>query len=1011
MDSKPIAPVGLEIASFLGSGGTANVYLARRKSDNFPIAIKVPLEKTPNKIMEFDRLIHREYELINKLKYPGLVGIFGVFYNEQNDPYLELEYCSGQSLDGIGRIENISILLNVLSSISINLHYLNLLGLTHGDLKPHNIFLNGNLESYNGTGLTYCKISDFSLAYKTGEDFSCRLGLGTVGYMAPETIDSGNINHQTDIFALGIISYFLATGKYPYRDNETDPIRINAMIKEQPPIAIGEIRKELPSSLPELIMSMLSIRPENRPSDAYQICEALAALGAKYPYKKAIRPKHLFHGINESSVDALLNTLPVKINESIKNRMFDLVGDDKYALRNLLEINFTSNRLIWDNGVLSFTGNEDDIIWPSRVRRKTTYEYSLLSFSQKKKAICAALTGGTYNASIIKIITEEDKAYLKRPILYLIKQKLSQLTIARLSNKLAKTSKEIIGNKLLTASLFLQAENLEDGFSTITETADELIADTKYASAFKLLFSLQNLCRQHGDFKKMKLVLMKIADAQKMTGDAHNAEKNYFEIIEIYKNSPPDRFLGKTYKELGDLYKIKQDYKAGISALEKAEKIYSEINDTLELSHTLNNIGNIYVTSNQVELAFSYYRRAFKMQRKLDALKDMASTLSNIGYIYYIRGRYDRVIRLFEISLGLMKDIGNLLEIARIQNNLGVAYFDSAQFEKALENLQESMTINRKIGNKKELLFNHENISQVMISSGRLKEALQTLHDGMSLAGELNDLPHTANFIGNTAIVQKRLGMYGKSLNNTLNAIEMGRKLSDKRDLTIWFINLADLYSRIKDIDSAQKAIKSALELASITSEKRALVFVYSMQGLIENDISCIQKAEYFANEVAIRHDQNLVKIKKGNVLLKYDRLDDAGKILSEIDGVFDETKPDIENAAYFILRGNIQLKRNEIEPALQSFEKALNISNYSSLTPEMIEAAAALGQIYAIKSDYETAFGFYKRAIKGIKSIADDLHDEDQKKSFLSNEKVASLSVEINRLSQILIKKKKAGR
>lgn len=1012
MDSFPVAPHGYKIVRFLGSGGTANVYLACRPEDNRHVALKFPLDSLPGPADSFIRLIRREFGLIDGLSYPGLVRVFELSNDLENNPFLSMEYCPGKTLDNIGQIRDIKNLLNFVSAISINLYYLQLIGLFHGDLKPQNIFLPNDALAFSRNKLTYVKISDFSLALKANEGISERLGMGTVGYIAPETIECNILNHKSDIFALGIIAYLLATGKHPFFDNESDPVRINAMIKEYNPDSPRRLSGNLPEELADLILTMLAKRPEDRPSDGFAICQSLEKIGADYPYRCAIRPMHILQAHKGDSNLSILHKAPFKIDKGASERLFEYSGENRGWLRNILETNFSAYRLYWDNGQLIFGVRSEQIIWPPRMQKWVRKLYNALACSQKKMAIMVSLAGGIINAEKTGIMEKNaDNRFLIRPLLYLIRQNLSKSSIRRFSNLVAKMALSNRENELLAAKFYIQGENLQDGYTVVLDAASNLINQNEYSGAIELLDDLEQLCRSENDYERLKFVMMKKADAYKQIGDARNAEKIYLKIIEIYDKIPPDKLLGETYKDLGDLYKIKQDYEAGISVLEKAEKIYSEIGDQLELSHTLNNIGNIYSVNNQFEKASVYFRKALRMQKRLGAIKDVASTLNNLGVQYYMRGRWDRIIRILKLSLVLNREIGNSLEIGRVLNNLGSVYFEMGVFDEALRCLKESLSVNKKIGNQKELLFNYENLAQVMIAVGTLKEAIQFLKEGMTLSSEIGDLPHLTNFTGNMAIVLKRMGYYGKAEENLNKAIESGDKLADRRDLLLWQATLADLHFRLNQSEKATLESQQALVLAEETSDERAQIFIYTLRGFIENDMALIEKAEEISHAIKLERLTAIVKLRKSHLLLKNGHYEDAGRTLNELGKIFSERKPDIDNSAYFNSMAASYLGMNEISKAKELYETGHRIAEKCSLLPEIIEATTGLGKIHTTLREFETAYDYYRRAIKGLKAMADDIYDKAEKTSFLSDGRIASLTEEINRLSRMLSQKGKAGR
>ena len=139
-------------------------------------------------------------------------------------------------------------------------------GILHRDLKPENVMLtpDGRL-----------KVLDFGLAKlrydadegdrTTKETQSVTQDgriVGTVAYMSPEQAQGLPVDHRSDIFALGILLYEMATGERPFRGN-TNLSVLSSILKDTPRPA-SEIRDDVPKPLARMIQRALEKRPEDR---------------------------------------------------------------------------------------------------------------------------------------------------------------------------------------------------------------------------------------------------------------------------------------------------------------------------------------------------------------------------------------------------------------------------------------------------------------------------------------------------------------------------------------------------------------------------------------------------------------------------------------------------------------------------------------------------------------------------------------------------------------------------
>jgi len=270
----------------LGHGGTAVVYQVHN-SDGIA-ALKVPFDNEPETLQQFHQLIKQEYNLIGKFKYPGIVNILDL--DKSDEPYLLLEYCHGPTLEKCGRIESLNLAMDILSSIAVNLEFIHNHGIIHADLKPDNIFLPSNYESLKSGELFYSKLFDFSLGCLIND--TNRTGLGTLGYMAPETLTDKKVSVKSDLFALGVTAYQIISGIHPFILDNSDPVKINSRVKEEEPQSLSEIIPGIPKQLQCLIDGLLAKDEDNRPNSAWDICYQLEQIGATYPFRKALNIKY-----------------------------------------------------------------------------------------------------------------------------------------------------------------------------------------------------------------------------------------------------------------------------------------------------------------------------------------------------------------------------------------------------------------------------------------------------------------------------------------------------------------------------------------------------------------------------------------------------------------------------------------------------------------------------------------------------------------------------------------------
>ena len=278
-----------EIVSLLGSGGMGEVYRAKDARLNRDVAIKV-LSESWHQDATFLARFEREAKVLASLNHPNIVSLFE-FGEVDGRAYAVMELLQGRTLrqalaDGPMPLRQAA---EIGAAVAHGLAAAHRAGIIHRDLKPENIFL-----ADQGA----VKLLDFGLAKKVirrssgaGEEeagvhpTSTNAGvlLGTVGYMAPEQLQSdGLVDGRSDLFALGCVLYEMVAGSKAFA-SETPMGTLHAILTQDPDFD----HPLFPSSLREVLRHCLAKPPEQRFQDAQDLAYALEAL--RHPVSGAVQ--------------------------------------------------------------------------------------------------------------------------------------------------------------------------------------------------------------------------------------------------------------------------------------------------------------------------------------------------------------------------------------------------------------------------------------------------------------------------------------------------------------------------------------------------------------------------------------------------------------------------------------------------------------------------------------------------------------------------------------------------
>jgi serine/threonine protein kinase/WD40 repeat protein len=278
----PPALAGYEILGELGRGGMGVVYKARDRALKRTVAIKMVLADAraePEQLARF----RAEAEAIARLQHPHIVPIYA-FGEHGAQPYFVLEFLPGGSLaDRLrGRAQPVTEACRLVEKLARAVHAAHRAEVVHRDLKPANVLLAppGDEPALN-TAYGIPKITDFGLARSLDGDqarTATGIVLGTPAYMAPEQAEghAQSIGPATDVWALGVLLYELLTGQPPFRgESLLATLRHVCAQAPEPPRAQ---RPDVPPELSDLVLRLLSKRPEGRPGSAREVADALAGI-------------------------------------------------------------------------------------------------------------------------------------------------------------------------------------------------------------------------------------------------------------------------------------------------------------------------------------------------------------------------------------------------------------------------------------------------------------------------------------------------------------------------------------------------------------------------------------------------------------------------------------------------------------------------------------------------------------------------------------------------------------
>jgi len=263
----------------LGAGGMGEVYLAEDTKLKRNVALKFLPD---NVVADPERLkrLRREAEALAAINHPHIVTLHSL-EEAGGRHFFAMEFVEGQSLDRLVVPGGVALrqLIQLGIALADALSAAHGRGIVHRDLKPGNVMVTPDGR---------VKVLDFGLAKTTmgwggggSENTTSTLTeigalLGTLPYMSPEQLLGKAIDHRTDLFALGVVLYELATGSRPFR-GESQAALVSSILRDEPS-PLNDVRGELPGHLGRIIVHCLAKDPEERTQSANDVRNELHEL-------------------------------------------------------------------------------------------------------------------------------------------------------------------------------------------------------------------------------------------------------------------------------------------------------------------------------------------------------------------------------------------------------------------------------------------------------------------------------------------------------------------------------------------------------------------------------------------------------------------------------------------------------------------------------------------------------------------------------------------------------------
>jgi eukaryotic-like serine/threonine-protein kinase len=842
------------IESLLGQGGMGAVYKAYDTELERTVALKLVRPELASSSETMQRF-KQELLLASKISHKNILRIYDLG-DLDGIKFITMAFVDGMDLasliEGTGRLL-LDRALSFATQLCAALDAAHREGVVHRDLKPQNILIDRSDKLY---------VSDFGLAKSLAPEASSmtRTGqlLGTPRYMSPEQVEGKEVDHRSDLYALGLILFEMFTGELPFRGDSALQILFQRMTVA--PKDPRTLCPDLPDYLSNIILKCLERDPANRYQSAREILTDLEAQNAPAlspPTRTSIdntRPSRLprFFWILVSTIllaIALLFLIPrtrhlilrppstaetgqPAIEHYLAILPLNIVGNDQDAgylaggVLDVLSAKLAGLKNVYvapPNAVSTAVKQKD----PQKIARalgvKLLLQGTFASSSNGDIAIAITLEDpGNNGRSLLHqqfkgsrqdLLTLEDQIFAKLVDALEIKQSDDER-----ARNAARPTRDMRAyeNYMKGRNLSRESENSNDLQSAINFFEQAIKIDPQFAQAYAGLADAERrMWNQTNDGTWTQQALSAARRAQALND---NLPEVHFALGSIYTTT------GRSAEGIAELQRALQLAPNSDQALRGLGTVYlkagrerealaaytraTEINPYLWTN--FNSLGNAYFKLGENEQALAAYRHITELD------PGRAEGWEAVGAVYYRMGRWGESLSNFRKAVDLKPK-------ALFYSNLGNVYFFLGRYDEAANVFEKAVSMDADSDDFR------VNLADAYRWSGQKAKAATTYDQAISLAYKSIQVnPRNAGALGNLALCYAKKGENKQALGFIARARSV-----DPKDNALMY-DEATIYVLAGRTPEALASLKEALRNGYSIQEARSDPELKSLRSLPE---------------------------------------------------------------------------------------------------------------------------------------------------------------------------------
>ena len=474
------------------------------------------------------------------------------------------------------------------------------------------------------------------------------------------------------------------------------------------------------------------------------------------------------------------------------------------------------------------------------------------------------------------------------------------------------------------------AEIIEEYFSDKLETfyfdlAIHYDISENYDSALEYLYLAGNKHSNLFDFGRALQCyerILKIIESQKKYTELLNNRDESKDIYHYYLNSKikiAEISLNKgQWDKALEIHKELLDYK--IKCVETNYKIFRDLGQYYSYKHDYKN-------------AKKYLSKSFEIAKKLSKPEYIAPILGKIGLCEYDIGKFDQALEKFNQELEIFKTIQDNIGVALSEGHIGMVLFQKGKLNEAFNQFEQQYKLSKKNDSKKMILQSLGNMALIYNIRGDYDKSLNIYKEVIAIAEDTYDQRSLGQTYGNLGIIYKNLMNYKNSESNFKKQLKIALKIGDKFQESNSYDGIASVYHKINKFKDSIEFHLKAIAIEKEINDKNGLASSYCNlsltffdSGQIDNAKDKLNKGISLFREIGNQRAVEIGNFEMSRFLLSENNLKSAINILKSPIDFFEKINDNI-----FLIKSLIQLgilqRMSKVKDSSDTFNKALKIA------------------------------------------------------------------------------------